>query len=161
MFWYCSVCLVCALLNRRHYCSVEIALSNAHGACLLPATNHNADSIATSALRVLLVMAFADLQLYRQWNITQWDITQQGLAHVPVTSQSTGPLAISRTTFMWIMACRISRDGLGLWRHPVARLYLALQAIMVSIYNNNKALLPYSTCKYYMINWNVVWRWLT
>ena len=24
--------------------------------------------------------------------------------------------------------------------------------------NNNKALLPYSTCKGYMINWNVVWR---
>ena len=24
--------------------------------------------------------------------------------------------------------------------------------------NNNKALLPYSTCKNYMINWNVVWR---
>ena len=24
--------------------------------------------------------------------------------------------------------------------------------------NNNKALLPYSTCKSYMINWNVVWR---
>ena len=27
--------------------------------------------------------------------------------------------------------------------------------------NNNKALLPYSTCKNYTINWNVVWRWLT
>ena len=25
-------------------------------------------------------------------------------------------------------------------------------------FNNNKALLPYSTCKNYMINWNVVWR---
>ena len=24
--------------------------------------------------------------------------------------------------------------------------------------NNNKVLLPYSTCKNYMINWNVVWR---
>ena len=24
--------------------------------------------------------------------------------------------------------------------------------------DNNKALLPYSTCKNYMINWNVVWR---
>ena len=26
------------------------------------------------------------------------------------------------------------------------------------LFNNNKALLPYSTCKSYMINWNVVWR---
>ena len=26
------------------------------------------------------------------------------------------------------------------------------------IMDNIKALLPYSTCKYYTINWNVVWR---
>ena len=37
---------------RKRHCSrsVKVALSNARGACLLPATNHNTDNIASSAI---------------------------------------------------------------------------------------------------------------
>ena len=42
----------------------------------------------------------------------------------------------------------------------VGQVVIVVNAV-INYNNSNKPLLPYSTCKNYMINWNVVWRWLT
>ena len=48
--------------------SVKVTLSNARGACLLPATNHNADSIASSALtKFVSGMAKSHMDHLKKW----------------------------------------------------------------------------------------------